>query len=225
MSIDFSSVKLWNIPEGEVLSASLNGVQVWEKQSPTPTWNDVTFIDYDGTVLYSYSAADFLNLSALPATVDHTSLGDGLGTGTWNVESLDIAKNQVRKCGKAIIGQTCQLLNTQRIDDLVSGTKPCFTIFYDNVSRSNYIVSYKSLYTSNYTLCYDDGFSAIKINPTQAGSTIFSIDKTGYTSGVITVSGKYSSTPNSIIGLSDQTQTSASNYCVYSPISAYIMPV
>lgn len=31
MSLDFSNVKSWNIPEGEVLSASLNGVTIYTK--------------------------------------------------------------------------------------------------------------------------------------------------------------------------------------------------
>ena len=37
-------------------------------------WNDVCFWDYDGTLLYSYSAADFANLSELPANPSHDGL-------------------------------------------------------------------------------------------------------------------------------------------------------
>lgn len=41
---------------------------------------DVNFIDYDGTLLYSYSAADFANLGSLPANPSHT----GLTAQGWN---------------------------------------------------------------------------------------------------------------------------------------------
>ena len=36
--------------------------------------NDVIFYDYDGTVVASYSAADFANLSAMPANPTHEGL-------------------------------------------------------------------------------------------------------------------------------------------------------
>ncbi len=152
MSLDFSTVTQWTIPEGEVLSASLNGVQVWEKQSPTPTpaiTADVTFIDYDGTILYEYSAADFLNLSALPATVNHTSLGDGLGAGSWNW-TLSEAKKQVQNCGKVIIGQTCDVLTTQGIKDINSSARPTFTLFFENIDN-NVKLCYSPGYYINYT--------------------------------------------------------------------------
>lgn len=42
--------------------------------------DDVTFIDYDGTILYSYSKSDFLALSAMPANPSHT----GLTAQGWN---------------------------------------------------------------------------------------------------------------------------------------------
>ena len=41
---------------------------------------DVNFIDYDGTILYSYTKAEFANLSALPANPSHT----GLTAQGWN---------------------------------------------------------------------------------------------------------------------------------------------
>ncbi len=161
MSIDFSTVKLWNIPEGEVLSASLNGVQVWEKQSPTPTpaiTADVTFIDYDGTILYEYTAADFLNLSALPATVDHTSLGDGLGAGSWNW-SLSEAKTQVQNCGKVIIGQTCGVLVPQSIkdyDSYSSSSKMLFSLFFKGVDNNIKLCFRPYTESSKTTYLYHD---------------------------------------------------------------------
>lgn len=62
--------------------------------------NDVTFIDYDGTVLYSYTAQEFLALNAMPANPSH----DGLISQGWNWTLAD-AKTQVQEVGEAIIGQ------------------------------------------------------------------------------------------------------------------------
>ena len=62
--------------------------------------NDVNFYDYDGTLLYSYSAADFANLSALPANPTHT----GLTAQGWNWTLFD-AKTYVASYGMLDIGQ------------------------------------------------------------------------------------------------------------------------
>ena len=62
---------------------------------------DVNFIDYDGTILYSYSAADFLNLSAMPNNPSHT----GLTARGWNWD-LNDAKTYVQLNGGLWIGQT-----------------------------------------------------------------------------------------------------------------------
>jgi len=62
--------------------------------------SDVIFYDYDGTVVASYSAADFANLSAMPANPTHT----GLTAQGWNW-SLSDAKAYVASYGKLNIGQ------------------------------------------------------------------------------------------------------------------------
>ena len=64
------------------------------------TENDVNFIDYDGTILYSYSAEDFANLTELPPNPTHT----GLTAQGWNWALAD-AKLQVQNMGIADIGQ------------------------------------------------------------------------------------------------------------------------
>ena len=61
---------------------------------------DIRFIDYDGTVVQSYSAADFANLSELPANPSHT----GLTAQGWNWALAD-AKTYVAANGKLDIGQ------------------------------------------------------------------------------------------------------------------------
>lgn len=62
--------------------------------------NAVNFYDYDGTILYSYTAAEFANLSALPANPSHT----GLTAQGWNWTLAD-AKAQVAAAGTCDIGQ------------------------------------------------------------------------------------------------------------------------
>lgn len=62
--------------------------------------DDVRFLDYDGTVVQSYSAADFANLSALPDNPTHT----GLTAQGWNWSLAD-AKAYVASYGKLNIGQ------------------------------------------------------------------------------------------------------------------------
>ena len=62
--------------------------------------NDVCFWDYDGSLLYSYSAAEFANLSELPANPSHNNLtAQG-----WNW-SLSDAKTFVSENGFLDIGQ------------------------------------------------------------------------------------------------------------------------
>ena len=61
---------------------------------------DVNFIDYDGTIVASYSAADFAQLSALPANPSHS----GLTAQGWNWTLAD-AKTYVASYGFLDIGQ------------------------------------------------------------------------------------------------------------------------
>ena len=61
---------------------------------------EVNFLDYDGTILYSYTAAEFAALSSMPANPTH----DGLTAQGWNW-SLANAKVYVAKYGELNIGQ------------------------------------------------------------------------------------------------------------------------
>ena len=54
--------------------------------SESAKWDDVTFIDYDGSVLYSYSLAEAQALTELPALPSH----DGLVCQGWNWTLEDI---------------------------------------------------------------------------------------------------------------------------------------
>lgn len=61
---------------------------------------DVNFIDYDGTILYSYTADEFAALDALPANPTH----EGLTAQGWNW-TLAAAKSYVADFGFLEIGQ------------------------------------------------------------------------------------------------------------------------
>lgn len=69
--------------------------------NPTAEPDDVIFIDYDGTIRYSYSASDFANLSELPANPSHP----GLTAQGWNW-TLAGAKAHVARTGELVIGQS-----------------------------------------------------------------------------------------------------------------------
>ena len=65
-----------------------------------PLINDVVYVDYDGTILHSYTAAQFATLTAHPANPTHT----GLTAQGWNW-TLSDAKTHVATYGQLVIGQ------------------------------------------------------------------------------------------------------------------------
>jgi len=69
-------------------------------REPAP-FNDVNFYDKDGTIVYSYSKAEFLTLDELPENPTH----DGFISQGWNW-TLQGAKAYVTKYGILDIGQT-----------------------------------------------------------------------------------------------------------------------
>ena len=80
-----------------------NSIVVNVPPAPTPTpsvKSGVVFYDYDGTIVQSYSANDFANLSELPANPIH----EGLTAQGWNWSLAD-AKAHVANYGSLNIGQ------------------------------------------------------------------------------------------------------------------------
>ena len=63
---------------------------------------DVTFYDYDGSIVASYTAAQFAALEEMPENPDHTD--EGLTSQGWNWNLTD-AKAYVAKYGKLNVGQ------------------------------------------------------------------------------------------------------------------------
>lgn len=68
--------------------------------TPAPM-RDVNFIDYDGTILYAYTAAEFAQLTEMPTNPVH----EGLTAQGWNW-TLEDAKAYVADCGGLVIGQS-----------------------------------------------------------------------------------------------------------------------
>ena len=85
---------------GTITTTLYNSVTVNVPSGGGSSGNDVIFYDYDGSVVASYSAADFANLSAMPANPTHT----GLTAQGWNWSLAD-AKTYVASYGKLDIGQ------------------------------------------------------------------------------------------------------------------------
>ena len=80
--------------------SAIEGIETGSSGSASTSTKDVNFRDYDGTIVASYSAADFANLTALPANPSH----DGLTAQGWNW-TLAKAQAYVAKYGKLEIGQ------------------------------------------------------------------------------------------------------------------------
>ncbi len=73
--------------------------QTLQENQPVPT-KDVNFFDYDGTLVASYTAAEFAELDAMP----RNPIRKGLVAQGWNWTLAD-AKTHVAKYGRLIVGQ------------------------------------------------------------------------------------------------------------------------
>lgn len=109
--------------------------------------NDVVFIDYDGTRLYSYTQDEFLALSALPANPTHT----GLTSQGWNW-TLEDAKAHVQSYKYLVIGQS------YITDD--GKTRLYVTIDESNPSKKASVV-FKSTPANNTTIDWGDGTTSV----------------------------------------------------------------
>ena len=67
--------------------------------------SDVMFFDYDGTVLYRYSAEEFLELNSMPEGPVYTDTEVSLTFQGWNYQFLN-AKSYVQKYGRLNVGAT-----------------------------------------------------------------------------------------------------------------------
>jgi len=113
--------------------------------------NDVMLYDYDGTVLYSYSKADFLQLTAYPDAPAH----NGLTSDGWNWPLAD-AKTYVTKNRYLDIGL------------MYSVTDGTTKFVYRNDDENGYTVAvaFKSSAANNATIDWGDGSAQETIGAT-----------------------------------------------------------
>lgn len=106
---------------------------------------DVDFIDFDGRLLYSYTASEFLALTELPPNPSYP----GLTAQGWNWTLAD-AKEYVNDIGGLVIGQL-YLPND-------GATHISITIDTDcPVNNRNFSIAFKSSTSNNVTIDWDDG--------------------------------------------------------------------
>lgn len=91
--LDKTGVELVRV--GKSIAAAL-----WAEKAAKVESKDVNFYDYDGEIVYSFTKAEFLNLTELPANPAH----DGLTSQGWNW-TLEAAKEYVQKYRCLNIGQ------------------------------------------------------------------------------------------------------------------------
>lgn len=97
VAADVAEGKLFHLADGALATGTASGGG-GGGESADP--KDVNFIDYDGTIVYSYTAAEFLALTAMPANPTHT----GLVSQGWNWTLAD-AQEYVADYGIQTIGQ------------------------------------------------------------------------------------------------------------------------
>lgn len=148
---------------------------------------DVNFYDYDGKILYSYTASEFAQLTALPANPTHT----GLTSQGWNWTLAD-AKTQVTNTGKCDIGQM------YRVTD---GKTRLYCHFNDEI-KSFYFTLYPN---GTVTIDWGDGTATDTLTGTSR-STAKNIQHTYATGGDYVITLSVSSGGNYSI-------TGGANYC------------
>lgn len=161
-------------------TTKVNSATVQVGGAPEAEWNDVCFWDYDGKLLYSYSAAEFANLSALPPNPSH----EGLTAQGWNWTLAD-AKTHVATYGMLDIGQLY----------ITDNGKTRVHVAITDSLRPNVFVRIKCSVTGALTLNWGDG-SATETNADTA-ETVYEhsympgeyVIEFGVSSGTVTLGG------------------------------------
>lgn len=161
--------------------------------TPVPA-KDVNFRDYDGTIVYSYSSAEFAALSSMPANPSHS----GLTAQGWNWTLTD-AQAHVAEYGKLEIGQ-------MYITD--DGKTRLYIHLGENTpsNRMKFFVCFSSSVANNTIVDWGDGTVETK-GTTTPMSNAHTYATTGdfiitltVTTGTITLGGSSSNDPTPIYG-------------------------
>lgn len=122
-------------------NTTVKGIRIADTPPQVPL-KDVVFIDYDGTIVATYTKSDFLNLESLPSNPTHS----GLTAQGWNWTLAD-AKTFVQTYGFLTIGQ-----NYKTDDD-------CTRLYYtcdDNTFGNNVKIGFDVI-SGTVTIDWGDG--------------------------------------------------------------------
>ena len=162
------------------LASGVQGAGTATGGSEAADEKDVNFYDYDGTIVYSYTATEFANLSALPANPSH----NGLTAQGWNW-TLANAKIYVSNYGKLNIGQAyvtasgdteidVEFCDSARLSPLLSlGVNGTVTIDWgDNTSQNTVTGSSLTTLIGTAHTYANKGAYTIKIHKVSGSFTI-----------------------------------------------------
>lgn len=97
---DVAEGKIFHLADGTAAIGTASGGGGGGDVNPIAPENDVIFVDYDGTIRYSYTAEEFLALTEMPPNPTH----EGLVAQGWNW-TLEDAQTYVADYGIQTIGQ------------------------------------------------------------------------------------------------------------------------
>lgn len=109
--------------------------------------NDVTFVDYDGTIVHTYSADEFLALDTMPSNPSH----EGLIAQGWNWDLAD-AKTYVQNYHCLCIGQ-----NYTTSD----GKTRVYIVVTEKTKKFNYSIGISTLEVGGVTISWGDGTTTV----------------------------------------------------------------
>jgi len=124
----------------------------------------VDFIDYDGTIIYSFTAADFAQLSEMPPNPSH----NGLTAQGWNW-TLSDAKNYVAANGRLIIGQNY----------ITTDGKTKLYIKIPTEGRMTFTIYFSQSVANGVTVDWGDGTATETVSGTGVVNTSHTYSTTG----------------------------------------------
>lgn len=144
----------------------------------TVSLKDVVFIDYDGEVVYNYTADEFLAMDAMPANPSHS----GLVAQGWNWSLAD-AKEYVEENGMLVVGQN------YTTDD---GTTKLYFTCRENMVGEDLFISIVQTVSNGVEVDWGDGSDVEKKSGTGQKGFTHAYDVAGdYIVKIKAVSGTY----------------------------------
>ena len=171
------------------------GPEPGPEPEPTPEIveeNDVTFYDWDGVILYSYTAYEALQLEELPEIPDRSSIGLYDGQWNWTLSEMKECVNDIKMCCigagyETVPNRTIHDYPPTYIDvqmdivkkfDLLCEGGGTFDIDWGDGAQTHKTPSSNTTISHTYQ---DTDKHTVKIEPSNAGTYNFSIpDSSGW---------------------------------------------